>query len=133
MLKNVNFATHSGLNIPRHFRMDIHPSESLTQLSITVTLPSTHYYMQIIPTIAPSVLSRQHKLFVTAASTRLHPLPKNAQSGVDASEPLFDVRLLPGVNRIEIELIAALPKGTKPINGQDVELEKITIFANLLR
>lgn len=133
MILNINLATHPGLNIPRHFRMDVRPSASLTQQSITVNLPPTHYYMQIVPMIAPSVLSRQHKLFVTAASTRLHPLPKLAGGAVDAAEPLFDARLLPGVNRIEIELIAALPKGAKPVNGQDVELEKVTIFANLMR
>ena len=89
--------------------------------------------MQIMPTIATSVLSRQHKLFVTAASTRLHPLPKQAGGTVDSAEPLFDVRLMPGVNKIEIELVAAFPKEAKPINDQKMEKEKVTIFANLLK
>ena len=53
---------------------------------------------------------------------------------VDQRRPLFEARLLPGVNRIELELIAALPKGaSKTASGQDVELEKITVFANLLK
>lgn len=53
---------------------------------------------------------------------------------VDPRNPLFEARLLPGVNKIEVELIAALPRGApKPGSGQDVELEKITVFANLLR
>ena len=133
MLTNVNFTTHPGLHISRHYHMDVRPSAILTQQSITVNLPSTHYYMQIMPTIATSVLSRQHKLFVTAASTRLHPLPKQAGGTVDAAEPLFDVRLMPGVNKIEIELVAALPKEAKPINDQKMEKEKVTIFANLLK
>lgn len=41
---------------------------------------------------------------------------------------------MPGVNRIEVELIAALPKGASRLaNGQEVELEKIIVFANLMR
>lgn len=54
---------------------------------------------------------------------------------VDQRYPVFDVRINPGaVNKIDIELIAALPKGNgKNPHGQEVELEKITIYANLLK
>ena len=61
-------------------------------------------------------------------------MPNISGQAVDNLHPLFEARILPGVNRIEIELIAALPKGApKLANGQDVELEKITIFANLMK
>ncbi|PBP21026.1 Bromodomain-containing protein [Diplocarpon rosae] len=134
MITNLSLATHPGLNISRHFRMDLPPSPAMAQQSITVNLPSTHYYLQIKPTIASSLLERQHKLFVTSGTQRLHAMPLIPGHPVDPSHPLFEARLLPGVNRIDIELIAALPRGSaKPANGQDAELEKITIFANLLR
>jgi hypothetical protein len=134
MISNLSLATHRGLNISKHFRMDIPPSPTMAQQSITINLPSTHYYLQIKPTISPSLLERQHKLFVTSGTQRLHGMPTIPGQSVDPRHPLFEARLLPGVNRIEIELIAALPKGApKPVNGPEVEMEKITIFANLLK
>lgn len=106
----------------------------MTQQSITINLPATHYYLQIKPTISPALFERQHKLFVTSGSQRLHAMPTIPGHSVDSRHPLFEARLLPGVNRIEVELIAALPKGAaKLANGQDVELEKITVFANVMK
>lgn len=134
MITNLSLATHPGLNISRHFKMDLPPSPTMAQQSITINLPSTHYYLQIKPSIAPALMERQHKLFVTSGTVRLHAMPLIPTHPVDQRQPLFEARLHPGVNRIEIELIAALPKGTaKMSNGQDVELEKITVFANLMR
>ncbi|KAJ8058155.1 hypothetical protein OCU04_013010 [Sclerotinia nivalis] len=134
MITNLSIATHPRLNVSRHFHMDLPPSATLTQQSITINLPSTHYYLQIKPTIAQALLERQYKIFVTSGVTRLHAIPLIPNHGVDPRQPLFEARLLPGVNKIEVELIAALPKGTvKPAGGPDVEIEKITVFANLMR
>lgn len=114
--------------------MDIPPSDDEAQLSVTINLPSTHYFLQIQPTIAEPMLERQHKLFVTSGINRLHGMPSIPGQPLDHRRPMFEARLQPGVNRIEVEIIAALPKGApKPANGSDVELEKVTIFAHLLR
>jgi hypothetical protein len=132
MITNLNIATHPGLHLSRHFRMDLPPSSTMAQQSITMNLPSSHYYLQLKPSIAPALLDRQHKLFVTCGTIRLHAMPASPGQPIDQRNPLFEARLIPGVNRIEVELIAALPKG-KSVNGQDFELEKITVFANLLK
>lgn len=108
--------------------MDIPPSDTMAQQSITINLPSTHYYVQFRPKLAASLSERQYKLFATIGGKRLH----YAAHG-DSRNPLFEARLNPGINRIEVELIAALAKGVKPTNGVDMELEKITVFANLLK
>lgn len=105
----------------------------MAQQSVTINLPHTHYYLQIRPTFAAPLLQRYHKLFATSGSQRLHNISAAPGQAPDPQHPLFEARLLPGVNRIEIELIAALPKGTKGAGGQEVELEKISIFANLLK
>ncbi|KAH8679818.1 Bromodomain-containing protein-like protein [Tricladium varicosporioides] len=134
MITNLSLATHPGLNISRHLKMDIPPSPSMAQQSVTINLPHTHYYLQIKPTIASTLIDRQYKLFVTSGNQRLHAMPTIPGHQVDQRNPLFEARLLPGVNRIDVELIAALPKGAnKSASGQDVELEKVTIFANLLK
>lgn len=134
MITNLQLSTHPGLHLTRHFKMNLPASATMAQQSITINFPSTHYYLQIKPSIAPSLMERQHKLFVTSGTQRLVPMPQVPGQPIDHINPLFEARLLPGVNRIEVELIAALPKGApKPPSGPDVELEKITIFANLLR
>jgi hypothetical protein len=134
MMTNLSLATHPGLHLSQHFHLDLPPSPTMAQQSITINLPHTYYYLQIKPTISPSLLDRQYKLFVTSGSQRLHAMPSVPGHPMDQRRPLFEARLLPGVNRIELELIAALPKGASKIsNGLDVELEKITVFANLLK
>lgn len=115
--------------------MEVLPSPSTSHQSITINLPSTHYYIQVVPVVARHVLTRQHKLFVTINGQRLHAVP-NIQGGIiDRENQIFGVRLNPGVNRIEVEVIAALPKSAaKGGNGSDeVELEKFSIYANLLK
>ncbi|KAF7902249.1 hypothetical protein EAF00_002152 [Botryotinia globosa] len=134
MITNLSIATHPRLNVSRHFHMDLPPSATLAQQSITINLPSTHYYLQIKPTIAQALLERQYKIFVTSGVTRLHAIPLIPNHGVDPRQPLFEARLVPGVNKIEVELIAALPRGTvKSAGGPEVEIEKVTVFANLMR
>lgn len=133
LISKLNIATHPDLNIPRHFRMDVLPSPKMTHQSVTISLPSTHYYIQLIPTVAPHVVTRQHKLFLTVNGTRLHAVPKQQGGGaIDKDQQAFITRLNPGVNRIEVEVIVALPKGATKATESDVELEKISVFANLL-
>ncbi|PQE22754.1 bromodomain containing protein [Rutstroemia sp. NJR-2017a BVV2] len=134
MITNLSLSTHPKLNLAHHFQMDLPPSATMAHQSITINLPSTHYYLLVKPTIAESLLERQYKLFVSAGMTRLHALPVIPGHGVDPRHPLFEARLFPGVNKIEIELIAALPKGVAKLpGGSEVEIEKITVFANLMR
>ena len=53
---------------------------------------------------------------------------------MDVRRPLYDTRVLPGLNRIEVEMIAGPPRGAPKVGpGQDIELEKITVFVNILR
>jgi hypothetical protein len=133
LITNLSISTHPGLNISKHLRLNLPPSPTKIQQSVTINLPSTHYYLQIKPTIAPSLRERQYKLFVTSGTQRLHAVPIPGQTANNLN-PLFEARILPGVNRIEVELIAALPKDEPKLpNGQDVELEKFTIFANLMK
>ena len=111
--------------------MDIPASDDRAQQSITVNLPSTHYYLQITPTLNASVSQRQFKTFAMAGNQRLLPMPQLPGQPVDQLSPLYEARLRTGVNMIEVTVIAAPgPDGAK---GVPAELEKFTIFANLLR
>ena len=133
LISNLTIATHPALKIDHHFRLNIPPSPVASQQSVTINLPATHYCLQIIPTISPNLAHRQSKLFVSVGNSRLNPSPMKADD-VDIRRPLYDTRVLPGLNRIEVEMIAGPPRGAPKVGpGQDIELEKVTVFVNILR
>ena len=46
--------------------------------------------------------------------------------------PVYEVRLFPGVMRIEVELAVGLPRGAPKVgSGPDLETEKVTVFVHL--
>ena len=70
---------------------------------------------------------------MTLGTTRLNPSPAKAD-GLDPRFPVYDTRVMPGLNRIEVEMIAGPPRGAPKVGpGQEIELEKITVFVNILR
>ncbi|KAI9850245.1 MAG: hypothetical protein M1838_005971 [Thelocarpon superellum] len=133
LISNLSISTHPGLKIPRAFHLDVPASPTACQQSVTINLPPTHYYLQFVPTIAPAMATRQTRLFFTAGAQRLNPMPQPPNQ-VDLRKPLYELKLMPGVNRIEVEMVAGPVRGTPKVgSGPDVELEKITVFVNLLK
>ena len=132
LISNLTIATHPMLKLDRHFHLDIPPSPTATQQSVTITLPATHYFLQITPTVASNVLNRQSRIFVTVNNQRLMSTQLRAESQ-DARRSLYDARLIPGINRVEVEIIAGPARGAPKIGqGLDIELEKVTVFVNLV-
>lgn len=133
LITNLSISTHPGLKIDKHFHLDLPPSPTATEQSITITLPSSYYYLQLIPTVAPSVMHRPYKIFVTVNGNRIVPTPQRPEAS-DARTSLYENRVVPGMNRIEVEMVAGTPRGAPKIGtGPELEVEKITIFAHLMR
>jgi len=64
---------------------------------------------------------------------RLSPIPQKPEE-IDPRNPLYEVRILPGVTRIEIEVVAGAARGAHKVGtGPDVEIEKIIVLANLAK
>jgi hypothetical protein len=66
----------------------------------------------------------------------IDPRAPGYEGGRKKGEPLYDAKLLPGVNRIEIEVVAERDMRGKPEpkDPKDaLEVEKCTIFVNLMR
>lgn len=55
-------------------------------------------------------------------------------SSGDATSPAYDIRLHPGITKVDLEAIAGpargIPKSGPP--GSDVDYERVTVFLNLL-
>ncbi|CAL8575273.1 hypothetical protein XPA_001208 [Xanthoria parietina] len=133
LIANLSISTHPGLKIDKHFHLDIPPSPTTTQQSITITLPSSHYFLQIVPTLTPSVIHRPFKTFVTVNNTRVPPTPQRPDDS-DVRKPLYESRVQPGMNRIDVEMVAGTPRGAPKVGtGPELEIEKITIFAHMVR
>ena len=128
LITNLNITTHPDSNLPQRFNLDILASDTRTQQSITITLPSTHSSLRIAPTLSSSLMQRPSKTFVTCNNRRQQALP---QRELDQIRPLYEHTLSPGVNTIEVEVIAGLPRGApKSGSGSDIEIEKITLFVH---
>lgn len=133
LITNLNIVTHPALKIDQHFRFDVPASSTACQQSITINLPATHSYLQFTPTIASNLIHRPTKMFFTVNNQRLNPTPTRSGE-TDLCRPLYDVRVRGGItNRIEVELVAGPPRGVlKTGMGQDTELEKISVYINVL-
>lgn len=73
-------------------------------------------------------MQRQYKLFVTLNNVRLMSTVRDFMvGGVADRKIVYDTALNAGVNRIEVEVVAVSGR-----NGA-LEVEKVTVFANLLK
>lgn len=68
------------------------------------------------------------KIVALTGMQRLH-------SSGDATAPAYDIRLHPGMTKVDLEAIVGPAKGVPRTGppGADVEYERVTIFFNLLR
>lgn len=113
-----------------HFSLDIPASATRSQQSITLTLPVTHYFLRITPTVSSSLMHRPSKIVVSCGTTRLHQIPQTGEP--DIRRPVYETRVNPGVNAIEVEVIAGPPRGAPKVgSGQEIEFEKFTVFVHL--
>lgn len=133
LITNLSISTHPSLRLNQHFHLDIPPSPTTSQRSITINLPKTQHYLRIVPTIASSVKYRPSKLCVTAGMQRLEAMPQRAEE-YDAARPMYEVRLMEGVNRVEIEMVAGPARGaSRNGNGQGIEKERFSAFINVAK
>ncbi|KAG8624165.1 hypothetical protein KVT40_009141 [Elsinoe batatas] len=132
LLPKIHLSSHPQLNSAKPFKLDIPASPEYIQQSVTVMLPATQYALQATPTVSQQLSSgRQYKLFVTANGVRVSPSIRpmvngDLTNGVEKKQ-VYDISLMPGVNRIEIEIVAVTGR------GGTLEVEKTTVFANLMR
>jgi len=133
LITNLNIRSHDGLKIKDHLSLDIPASASRTQQSVTITIPSTHDFLKITPTLSSSIMHRPSKTVVscsTLSNPRLQPLPQRGDP--DIRRPVYETRVLPGVSAIDVEVIAGPPRGAPKVgSGQEIEFEKITLLVHL--
>lgn len=132
ILPNLTLSTHPALKLAKPLTVKIPAHPTTTQQSITLTVPCTHQYFQVVPHIPVGLTQRPYRVFVTVNGQRMS---ETIKPGVerDKSRPIFEARVERGtVGRIEVEVLAG--KGPSGKSGkEEVEWEKCTIFVHVWR
>ena len=128
-MPEVKIATSPQLKLDTSFSAAIKPHETLSVQSYTFSLPSTHYYLQFMPTISkPLSMGRPYKMFVTLNGSRLTQRDTILHSESGTRTHVYEGSLAAGVNRIEVEVAAA-----KDGEAKGLDIEKLVVFANLMK
>lgn len=151
LLPKITLNTHPALNLSKPWSISIPANKSKTFHSATIPVPTTHSYLQVTPHIPIAFTDRPYRLFVmingnktyevnripvTAGINGSSPQP-GIEGGKKKGEPVYEAKLMAGVNRIEVEIVAAKERKAGEKEPRDpkeqIETEKCTIFLHLTR
>ena len=159
LIPRITLNTHPALSSSKPWSVNILANKQKTMYSATIVVAPAHSYIQIVPKLPIALTNRMYRLFVTVNGNKTleaNRVPVTAgingaspgpgyEGGKKKGEPLFEAKLLSGVNRIEIEIIAEKERKESSENAgaattpsgaakkEDVEIEKCTIFLHLPR
>ncbi|KAI1743399.1 Bromodomain-containing protein [Xylaria scruposa] len=132
LMPRLVITTHPSLQVENKLFMTFLASATEYQQEIVVNAPLSHFRLQLKPQVA-TFLEPEHrewKLHVIHDTQRIYP---SSVSFDKRGEPVFDVTLRYGINRVEVTLLAALPRGERVPNGLNMEMERFVVHLNLLR
>ncbi|KAI0837459.1 Bromodomain-containing protein [Hypoxylon sp. FL0890] len=132
LIPKLVITSHPGLQLENQLSITIPASPTETQQELVFNAPASHFRLQLRPHVAPFLEAQQRewRLNVFHDTLRLYPTSGPFEK---RSEPLFESTMHFGMNRLEVSLVAALPKGEKGPHGLNMELERFVVHFNLLR
>ncbi|KAI1077374.1 Bromodomain-containing protein [Whalleya microplaca] len=132
LLPKLVIASHPTLQLDSRMSITIPASPTEAQQELVFNCPGGLYRLHIKPQIAAflELQQREWKLNVLHDSMRLFPPQYSYEK---RNEPTFEANLHFGINRLDVSVVAALPKGQVAPNGLAVELERFVVHFNLLR
>jgi hypothetical protein len=150
LIPKITLTTHPALNLPKPWSVDIHANKQKMEHSATIVVAPSNSYLQITPKVPIALTNRLYRIFVIVNGSKtfeVNRVPVTAgingsspgpgyEGGKKKGEPVFEAKLVGGVNRIEVELVAEKDhKGaSETSNGKEqIEVEKCTIFLHLMR
>lgn len=132
LIPKLVITSHPSLQLENQLSITIPASPTESQQELVFNAPASHFRLQLRPYVASFLEAQQRewRLNVFHDTLRLYPSSGPFEK---RSEPVFDATLHFGINRLEISLVAALPKGEKGPNGLNMELERFVVHFNLLK
>ena len=99
-----------------------------------MTLSSQQSFVKIEPVLSAQTRVRPHRVFVVANGQRLPETGRGRPDMQANAESCFETKLGAGVTRIDVEAVAmAASKAGVKGTGEQLEIEKITVFAHVLK
>ncbi|KAH9873789.1 hypothetical protein IAQ61_004416 [Plenodomus lingam] len=153
LIPRITLNTHPALNLAKPWSVVVPASLTKVSHSATIVVSPTNSYIQITPKVPIALTNRLYRLFVTVNGNRtleVNRVPVTAgingsspgpgyEGGKKKGEPVFEAKLVGGVNRIEVEIVAEKEHkdgggdAAKDKKEDQIEVEKSTIFLHLMR
>jgi len=150
LIPRISLSTHPALNLAKPWSVNVAANKQKTSHSVTMLLSPTYSYLQIVPHVPIALTNRLYRLFVTVNGNKtfeVNRMPVTAgingsatttgyEGGKKKGEPVYEAKLMAGVNRVEVEIVAEKDRKGKPESNlpkEQVEIEKCTLFLHLLR
>ncbi|KAF2436323.1 Bromodomain-containing protein [Tothia fuscella] len=132
ILPSLTISTHPALGLAKPFHLLIPAHDKRTQQSLTITVPSTHHFFHIIPSIPVAKSGRPYRIFVNVNGQRMSEYIKPGGER-DKGRPVYEARCeRGGVNRVEVEIMAG--KGNLGKGGrEEVDWERVKLFIHVLK
>lgn len=138
LIKNLILRTHPGIHTEKPFSVEFPADPVLAQRCVNVTVPNYNHKVQVVLTMAPlEEQSRQFKLFVIFNGVTLGRVGPYPGQNVDPLQyppgsSVFEGVLARGLNTIDVQICAALPRDEWVPNGTTCEVEKLTVTVHML-
>ena len=120
--------THPDLQKNPRWKIERYASETMTQTSSYIYLPSSHYYLRVIPRLSAEYRNRRVKKLTICRNWEQIRESRDTPGA-------YDFRIHPGENVIAVDVIASLAEGdSKPYAPPQLQIdfERIT-FTIMLR
>jgi hypothetical protein len=98
---------------------------------MVITLPASHNFVSVKLNIVASTPEKRTKFLAFIGSQRLYGVAQSEST----SEPVYDIRLPPGMTKVDFQAVAVLSNDLEADNtsGRGKEFERLTIFFRVLR
>ncbi|KAF2013455.1 Bromodomain-containing protein [Aaosphaeria arxii CBS 175.79] len=118
LIPKITLSTPPSLPVAQPFRKTLTAHPKKITISYTLNLAPGNSYLHIVPSLPVALTGRPYRAFVSINGNRimessrlpqnLNGMPPNfdASAGKKKGEPLYEAKLMLGLNRIEIEVIA---------------------------
>jgi hypothetical protein len=151
LIPKITLNTHPALNLPKPWSVDILANKQKTEHSATIIVSPANSYLQITPKVPIALTTRLYRIFVTVNGNKtfeVNRVPVTAgingsspgpgyEGGKKKGEPVFEAKLVAGVNRIEVEVVAEKERNdgvNDASSGKEhIEVEKCIIFLHSQR
>ncbi|KAJ4288210.1 hypothetical protein N0V90_012227 [Kalmusia sp. IMI 367209] len=142
LIPKITINTHPALNLSKQWSISVPANKQKRIHSCTIPVPTNYSYLQIVPYVPIALTNRLYRLFVTVNGNKtfeVNRIPVTAgingsspQPGIEGGkkkgEPVYEAKLVAGVNRVEVEIVAERDRRGKPESKdpkEQIETERV--------